>query len=222
MDKYIIKLSNISKYYSKKVILDNISLNLKEGFVYGFTGNNGSGKSLLFKIICGFSKPTKGKIEVNSKTIGDDINFIENSGVLIENPDFIPSLSGFENLEMLAQINKTINDEDIFTALKQLGLDPQNKLKVSKYSLGMKQRLRIAQAIMEKPSILILDEPMNGLDKHGVELVFDLIKKEKEKGTTILLTSHIRDDINILCDEIFNLDEGKLTHKNIKYKELNF
>lgn len=188
MDEYIIKLSNISKCYSKKLILDNISLNLKKGLVYGFTGNNGSGKSLLFKIICGFSKPTKGTVEINLKKMGSEIDFIEDSGILIENPEFIPSLNGFENLKMLAEINNTINDIDIFNALKKLGLDPQSKLKVGKYSLGMKQRLRIAQAIMEKPSILILDEPMNGLDKDGVELIFELIKKEKEKGTTILLT----------------------------------
>lgn len=213
MDEYIIKLSNISKCYSKKLILDNISLNLKKGLVYGFTGNNGSGKSLLFKIICGFSKPTKGTVEINLKKMGSEIDFIEDSGILIENPEFIPSLNGFENLKMLAEINNTINDIDIFNALKKLGLDPQSKLKVGKYSLGMKQRLRIAQAIMEKPSILILDEPMNGLDKDGVELIFELIKKEKEKGTTILLTSHIKDDINILCDEIFNLDCGMLTYK---------
>lgn len=174
MEKLIV-LNNVSKKIKNRTILDQINLEIVRGRSYGFIGYNGSGKSILFKMICGLSLPTTGSISFNGKTIGKDIDFIENAGVLIESPEFLLSYSGFVNLKSLAQIKNTITDDDIITILKKMNLyDARNK-KVRTYSQGMTQRLRIAQAIMEKPEILILDEPMNSLDKDGVKLVREML-----------------------------------------------
>ncbi|AND86368.1 ATP-binding cassette domain-containing protein (plasmid) [Clostridium tyrobutyricum] len=209
----IIEIVNLTKQYKNKIVLNNINLNIKKGKSYGFIGINGSGKSLLFKIICGFVRPTSGYINVNGKKIGIDTDFPENIGVLIEHPGFLPEYTAFENLKFLASINNKIGKTEIENAIKCVNLDIDNHESVKKYSLGMKQRLGIAQAIMEDPEILILDEPMNGLDKNGVKLIKQKLLELKMKGKTILLTSHISQDINELSDYIYEFDNGGLSQK---------
>lgn len=204
----MIKIENYSKVYKDKTVLNNINLELEEGKIYGFTGKNASGKTMLFKAICGFIIPTKGKIFINNKEIGKDIDFPEKCGVIIETPGFINSISGFKNLKILASINNLIDDNKIKNAMELVGLNPNEKINVKKYSLGMKQKLAIAQAIMEEPKLLILDEPMNSLDVDSVENIRNILLDIKDKGTTILISSHNVDDINILSDEIYKVENG--------------
>lgn len=206
----IIKVVNLTKKYNNITVLNNINLNIKKGKCYGFAGRNGSGKSLFFKSICGFTKPTLGYIKVNGKKIGEDVDFPENVGVLIEHPGFLPEYTAFDNLKFLASINNKIGNVEIKNAMKSVNLDINNNKKVKTYSLGMKQRLGIAQALMEDPEILILDEPMNGLDKDGVKLIKQNLLNLKTKGKTILLTSHISQDINEISDYIYEFDNGNL------------
>lgn len=204
----IIKIEDLVVQIKKETILNIENLNIDKGFCTGFVGRNGSGKSVLFKAICGFIKYT-GTISVNGKIIGKDCDFIENAGVVIEQPDFIGYLTPFENLLALAQINNKTSADEVAATIRLVGLDPNSTKKASKLSLGMKQRLRIAQALMENNDILILDEPFNGLDEAGVaeirKLLLDL-KKEK----TILITSHIQEDINMLCDRVYHIAQGKI------------
>ncbi|SHH69846.1 ABC-2 type transport system ATP-binding protein [Clostridium collagenovorans DSM 3089] len=210
MKNNIIQINNLSKIVGSKVILDKVNLNLEPGKIYGIVGRNGSGKTMLFKSICGFIKPSEGEIFVFNKAIhkGD---LPEDTGVIIENPGFLLQYSGFKNLEMLASIKHCIGEQQIKDSINLLGLDAEDKTPVKKYSLGMKQRLGIAQAIMENPKLLILDEPMNGLDEEGVELVRDLLLKLKSQNVTILIASHNKEDIEILCDEIYKMNSGKLS-----------
>jgi len=210
MSDYIIEIINYTKKYKDICVLDNLNLNLKKGKCYGFIGRNGSGKSMLFKAISGFVKSSSGMIKVRGKIIGKDIDFPDDTGILIESPGYLPQYTAFENLRFLAGINKRIGDKEIKETLESLQLSWISDKKVKAFSLGMKQKLGIAQAIMENQEILILDEPMNGLDKEGVNIVRDILLKEKEKGKTILLASHIQDDIDILCDNVFEVDGGKI------------
>lgn len=203
-------VDNFSKTTKEKVILSHINLELNPNKIYGFVGHNGSGKSMLFKAICGFVKGNNGKILVNGYEIGKEIDFPDETGILIEEPGFLPNLSGFKNLRLLADIQNKINDNKIYDFIKSVGLDPNDKRPVKKYSLGMRQRLGIAQALMENPKLIILDEPMNGLDDEGVEIIRNLILKFKSVDTIILLASHNKEDIEILCDEVFKLSNGKL------------
>ena len=173
-------------------------------------GKNGSGKTMLMKCICGFVRQTAGEIRVDGKRIGTDIDFPEHTGIIIESPGFIPYYTGFQNLRFLAGINHRIQDADIRDALLQCGLDPDLKLAVRKYSLGMRQRLGIAQAIMERPRLLILDEPTNGLDHQGVEEIRKLVLHLRETGTTILMASHNAEDIQILCNSVWEMANGEL------------
>jgi len=196
----MIKIENYSKVYKDKTVLNNINLELKEGKIYGFIGKNASGKTMLFKAICGFIIATKGKIFINNKEIGRDIDFPEKCGVIIETPGFINNISGFKNLKILASINDSINDDKIKESMELVGLNPNEKISVKKYSLGMRQKLAIAQAIMEEPELLILDEPMNSLDSDSVENIRNILLDIKSKGTTILISSHNIDDINILSE----------------------
>lgn len=205
-----IEIKSVSKISKKNRLLNDISISMEEGKTYGFVGNNGSGKSLLFNAICGLVSIQKGEIVVNGRVIGKDIDFIEDSGVIIESPEFISSMSGLDNLRMLAEIQNKITVDEIQQTLKIVGLDRQENKKVKHYSLGMKQRLRIAQAIMENPSILILDEPFNGLDKKGVEDIHEVLLNEKKKGKTILLTSHHESDIYLLCDHVYEIEQGTI------------
>ena len=205
-DKIIIQ--NVTKRFGEHTALDDISLRFEEGKIHGIIGRNGSGKTVLFKCICGFMKPSQGEILVNDKKVAALEN--QDIGIIIENPGFIDALSGFKNLKALASVKKVIGDEEIREALIDVGLDPDEKKAVRKYSLGMKHRLGIAQAIMERPSLLLLDEPMNGLDRNGVLEMRKLFLRLKEDGMTILISSHYMEDIETLCDTITEFDQGKV------------
>lgn len=215
----IIEVKNISKSFKENQVLRNISLNIEEGTICGLVGLNGSGKTVLMKIICGFVIPESGAVFVRGKKIGKDCDFPENVGAIIENPGFSQYISGFQNLKNLASIQKKIDDKRIREVMVQMGLDPNNKKWVSKYSLGMRQRLGIAQAIMEYQDILILDEPMNGLDKQGVIEVRKILLDLKAEGKTIILASHNQADIDVLCDVVYEMDRGEIS--KIKEKEEN-
>lgn len=209
MNPYIV-IKHVTKKFKEDIVLDDINVTMEQGKVYGFAGNNGSGKTVLMKCICGFLPVTSGKIYVNGKVIGTEIDFPENIGVIIETPGFLTNLTGMRNLEILAGMKSRISGEKIREAIKRAGLDPDLKKSVSKYSLGMRQRLGIAQAIMENSDFLILDEPFNGLDKHGVEDIRNLLLELKKQGKTIILASHNSEDIRILCDKVYEMDGGKM------------
>ncbi len=205
-----IRVENVTKKFGDMTALERVNITFEAGKIYGITGRNGSGKTVLFKIIVGYLKPTGGRVIVGDKEIGKDIDFADNMGIIIENPGFLNRYSGYKNLEYLASIRKLIGKEEIRESMERVGLDPDSKKKVGKYSLGMKQRLGIAQAIMENPDILILDEPMNGLDNQGVEDVRSILLGLKEEGKTIILASHDKEDIEILCDKVYEMDHGRL------------
>lgn len=206
----MISIENLNKQFKNQLVLNNINVKFSNGHIYGIIGRNGSGKTVLLKCICGFLKPTTGVISVNHKIVGKDIDFPENLGFIIETPGFLLNYSGYKNLKYLASIRKKIDSNEIKDSMSLVGLDSADKKHVGKYSLGMRQRLGIAQAIMEKPDILVLDEPMNALDKNGVEEMRRLFLKMKSEGKLILLTSHNREDIEILCDEVYEMEEGIL------------
>lgn len=209
----IIEVKEIRLVIKNKAILSNISLHLEQGKIYGIVGRNGSGKTMLMKCICGFLPVTEGSICIQGKVIGKDIDFSDNLRFIIETPGFIPYYSGYKNLKLLADINGKIGKKEIEQALETVGLAEAGRLAVRKYSLGMRQRLGLAQAIMENPDILLLDEPMNGLDNEGVISMRKYLLTLKEQGKTILLASHSSEDINQLCDETFELEHGRLLRK---------
>ena len=204
-----IQVNDIVLRFKKDILLDHVSYQCEHGKIHGIVGRNDSGKTLLMKCICGFIRPNEGHIYVRDKEIGKDIDFTPDTGIIIETPGFIPYYSGYRNLKVLAAINNRISRKDIENAMYQVGLDPTMKKRVATYSLGMRQRLGIAQAIMEDPSLIILDEPFNGLDKHGVEEMREYFLSLKKKGKTILLTSHNTEDIEYLCDTVVEMDHGK-------------
>ncbi len=206
----IIRVENVTKKFGDVTALDRVNISFEAGKIYGIIGRNGSGKTVLFKIMIGYLKPTGGRVIVGDREIGKDIDFPDNMGIIIENPGFLNRYSGYKNLEYLSSIRKIIGKEQIRESMERVGLDPDSKKRVGKYSLGMKQRLGIAQAIMENPDILILDEPMNGLDNQGVDDVRNILLKLKEEGKTIILASHNKEDIEILCDEVYEMEHGKL------------
>ena len=206
----MIKAENVCLTLQKNEILKNVSIHFERGKIHGLIGRNGSGKTMLMKCICGFVKPTSGEITVDGKRIGKDCDFPNNAGIIIETPGFIPYYSGVKNLKLLADLRKKITTDDIRSTMKQVGLDPDLKRHVRKYSLGMRQRLGLAQAIMENPDLLILDEPMNGLDKDGVEDMRKYLLDLKAQGKTILIASHSAEDIDVLCDTVCEMDKGKL------------
>lgn len=206
----MISIENLNKQFKNQLVLNNINVKFSNGHIYGIIGRNGSGKTVLLKCICGFLKPTTGVISVNHKIVGKDIDFPENLGFIIETPGFLLNYSGYKNLKYLASIREKIDSNEIKESISLVGLDSADKKHVGKYSMGMRQRLGIAQAIMEKPDILVLDEPMNALDKNGVEEMRRLFLKMKSEGKLILLTSHNREDIEILCDEVYEMEEGIL------------
>ena len=194
-----------------KYIVIGVSHTFEKGKIHGIVGNNGSGKTVLMKCICGFLKPDSGVIYVNHKQVGKETDFPEDIGIIIETPGFLPHLSGTQNLKILASLQKKANALTIRAVLEQVGLDPDMKKPVGKYSLGMRQRLGFAQALMEDPSLLILDEPFNGLDKHGVVHIRNVIKGLREEGKTVILASHNQVDIDELCDTVCEMDAGVLT-----------
>ena len=207
----VIEVCDVNKYFGEEHVLKNVSHSFEKGKIHGIVGNNGSGKTVLMKCICGFLKPDSGVIYVNHKQVGKETDFPEDIGIIIETPGFLPHLSGTQNLKILASLQKKANVLTIRAVLEQVGLDPDMKKPVGKYSLGMRQRLGFAQALMEDPSLLILDEPFNGLDKHGVVHIRNVIKGLREEGKTVILASHNQVDIDELCDTVCEMDAGVLT-----------
>lgn len=205
-----IEVQNVVKRFRDQVVLKNVSISFEKGQIHGIVGRNGSGKTVLFKCICGLMHLEEGVILVNGKRVGRDVDMPEDIGAIIEAPGFLPNYSGYKNLRFLANIRRKIGKEEILNVLKTVGLDPESRKHVGKYSLGMRQRLGIAQAIMEDPEILILDEPMNGLDNAGVQDIRALLLELKAQGKTILLASHNHEDIAALCDTVHEMDGGVL------------
>lgn len=205
-----VRVDRVTKKFGSEVVLKETTMAMSRGKVYGIVGNNGSGKTVLMKCICGFLPVTSGSICVGEKYIGRDTDFPESLGLIIETPGFLTEYTGKKNLEILADLNRKISAEEIRRVLQRVGLDPDLKKPVAKYSLGMRQRLGIAQAIMEDPDFLILDEPFNGLDKRGVADIRSILLDLKRRGKTILLASHNSGDIDLLCDEVYEIDAGIL------------
>ena len=207
----VIEVCGVNKYFGDEHVLKDVSHTFEKGKIHGIVGNNGSGKTVLMKCVCGFLKPDSGVIYVNHKQVGKETDFPEDIGIIIETPGFLPHLSGTQNLKILASLQKKANALTIRTVLEQVGLDLDMKKPVGKYSLGMRQRLGFAQALMEDPSLLILDEPLNGLDKHGVVHIRNVIKGLRAEGKTVILASHNQVDIDELCDTVCEMDAGVLT-----------
>ena len=206
----ILEIKDYSKKIKTKQILDNINLNLESGNVYGFFGRNGSGKTMLFRAITTLIYPTSGDVIIDGKSIINDDFDLSQIGLLLEEPEFFPHLTGQENLSMLYEINNKRNKDFIRQIMKKVGLDENQKEKYREYSLGMKQKLRIAQAIMENQKLIILDEPTNGLDEASVENIRNIIKDLKEQKKLILIASHNKEDLKLLCDKVFKIDAGKI------------
>ena len=213
MTEPCVEIEGVTKRFGEDLVLKEVNLVMESGKVYGIVGNNGSGKTVLMKCICGFVKPTSGEIQVDGQVIGKDIDFIPNAGIIIETPGFIPNYSGYKNLQLLASIQNRIDKTRIREVMQMVGLDPDMKRSVKKYSLGMRQRLGLAQAIMEDPSVLVLDEPFNGLDKEGVVEMRQYLLQLKDAGKAIMVCSHSSEDIAVLCDRVYEMEHGKLTPK---------
>lgn len=208
----MIELVNVNKTLGSKKVLDNINYCFEYGRVYGLCGHNGSGKTMLLRMISGLIVPDKGgKVIIDGKVLHSDISFPPSIGIVIENMQLLPQYNAFDNLKLLADIKKTATDSDITESLNRVGLN--SELKVKKYSLGMKQRLNIAQAIFEKPKIILLDEPTNALDSDGVDLIYKIIREEKERGAVVLVATHHKEDLENVCDTILSVSEGRLNEK---------
>lgn len=214
MDKPYIKIENLTKEIESEKVLNHISLEIPKQSIIGFVGRNGSGKTMLFRAVAGLITPTEGTITIDGQVLGKDISFPPSLGLLIENIGLWSYMSGFECLQTLAEIKKQIGKSEILQTLERVGLDPNSKKRVGKYSLGMRQRLVIAQAIMEKPDLLILDEPTNSLDEDGVELLNKILLEERARGATVLLASHDKAEIEAICDTTYKLVFGKVCEKN--------
>lgn len=204
-------LMNVSKTIGHDDVLKNISATFESGKIYGIFGRNGSGKTMLFRVICGLIKITTGEIYFNDLKLHRDVSYAPNVGVIIETPSFWKEFSGFENLKMLASIQGKITDVEIIESLRRVGLDPQDKRPVKKYSLGMKQRLAIAQGIMENPDLIVFDEPTNALDEEAVQLLRQILIEEKERGAIVIIASHNKDDIRLLADVFMKMESGRLS-----------
>lgn len=205
-----VRIVNYTKKIKSNMILDNINYTFEKGKIYGIVGRNGSGKTMLLRAICGLIFPDNGEVYIDDKQLHKDISFPDNCGVIIENSELLPNFSGFENLKILSKIKRTASDNDIISALETVGLEPQNKKKVKAYSLGMKQRLCIAQAIFENPELLLMDEPTNALDEKGVDMVRSILQKFRDNDAIVLIASHNKEDIEILADEIINISDGQI------------
>ena len=205
-----IEIKNLTKEIKGSVVLSNINLRLEQGKIYGIRGKNGSGKTMLMRAISGLILPSEGTIDINGEILGKQISFPRSIGVLIENPSFLPDYTGFRNLKTLAEIQGKIDDDKIRAAISKVGLDPDDKKKYKKYSLGMKQRLGIACAIMEEPDIVLLDEPINALDEKGVKLVRGILQELKARGAIVMVACHDREELEALSDEIFEMEAGKI------------
>ena len=210
-----IKVSNATKYIRRSLILEDVNLELEGGKIYGLQGPNGGGKTMLMRLISGLIRPSQGQVQIDGKQLGKDMDFPDTLGLLIENPAFLPGYTGLKNLELLAQLRKRADIRQIKATLRDVGLDPEDKRKYRKYSLGMKQRLGIACAIMEQPDLIILDEPTNALDSAGVEQISQLICRERDRGALIILACHDAAVLENLADEIYTVAEGHVERKAV-------
>lgn len=208
--RHVIEVSHVNKNFRDNKVLKDVSLRCESGKIYGLVGHNGSGKTVLFKIICGFLSCDEGTVFVDGKIMGKDKDMLTEAGIIIEDPGFLRNWSAYHNLEFLYTIRNKKDKAYLYSVLKKVGLDPKMKRPVGKFSLGMRQRFAIAQAIMEDPGILILDEPMNGLDKNGVEEIRRVLLQMKQENKLIILASHNREDIDVLCDEVYEMEDGVL------------
>lgn len=206
----VIQVENVSKTIKGNMVIDCVSAEFSSGKVYGLQGINGSGKTMLMRLISGLIYPTEGRIVIDGKILGKEIAFSESIGILIENPAFLDNYSGFANLKLLASIQNKIDDEQIYKTLERVGLEPDSRKKYKKYSLGMKQKLGIAGAVMEKPELLILDEPANALDKEGIERLKKIVQEEKERGALIILSCHDSALLEAMADVIYSMENGRL------------
>ncbi|MGL4731780.1 MAG: ABC transporter ATP-binding protein [Clostridium sp.] len=217
-----IEVKNLTKVISKNTILSNINLRMEQGKIYGLKGKNGSGKTMLMRAICGLILPTEGEVIINDEVLGTDISFPRSIGALIENPGFIENYSGYKNLKILADIQGKIDDEQIRKTISLVGLEPDDKKKFKKYSLGMKQKLGIAAAIMENPDIIILDEPINALDEKSVSIVREILHEHRDRGALILVSCHDSEELEYLSDEIFIIENGSIKeHRELKVGNIN-
>ncbi len=205
-----IELKDIEKTIGANTVLSDINVRLESGNIYGLKGKNGSGKTMLMRIICGLIRPSRGEVSIDGKILHKDISFPESIGVLIENPAFLSQYSGFDNLKLLSSIKKIIKDEDIIRTIEKVGLDPHDKKKYKKYSLGMKQKLGIACAIMEKPDIIILDEPVNAVDEDGVKRIREILCELKNENKIIILACHDKEELYFLSDNIIEIENGRI------------
>ncbi|MGM9891132.1 MAG: ATP-binding cassette domain-containing protein [Floccifex porci] len=213
-----LEVKGISKYFGKTCVLNNINLEMETGHIYGFWGRNGSGKTMLMRIISGLVFPSDGAIIIGGEQLGKDISFPRSIGALIENPGFIPGYSGFKNLKILASIQNKISDEDIREVMLHIGLDPDDRKKAKKYSLGMKQKLGIAAALMEKPDLILLDEPTNALDENSTKVLKEILLEHKRRGALLIVACHIREELEYLSDEIICLNEGHVIKRYVPDK----
>lgn len=203
-----LQIKNYTKKIGKSTVLSDINIELESGKIYGLKGKNGSGKTMLMRAICGLIYATAGEIVIDNKVLGKDMSFPDSIGILIENPAFLNDYSGFDNLKMLASIKGLITDDEINDVILKVGLDPDDKKKYKKYSLGMKQKLGIAAAIMEKPDIIILDEPINAIDEEGVSNIRDILNELKEEDRIIIIACHDKEELFYLSDEIIEIESG--------------
>lgn len=207
----MVEIKNYCKSIKSRLILNNVSYNFEYGKIYGIYGHNGSGKTMLLRAIAGLLVPDSGSVVIDGKVLHKDMSFPPSIGIVIENMNLLPQYNAFDNLKILGKIKKTATDEDITTALERVGL--KSDLKVKKFSLGMKQRLNIAQAVFEKQKIILLDEPTNALDNDGVQLIYKLLKEEKERGALVVITTHHKEDLEEICDVVLKMTEGELHEK---------
>lgn len=207
----MIEIRGLTKSYGKNMVLDHVHITFQNGKIYGLVGRNGSGKTMLLRSILGFVQPDEGTVAIDGKVLGKDIDIPENVGAIIENPGFLLDNTAFQNLKYLAMIRNKIRDDEIRQAIRQVGLNPDDRKKVRGFSMGMRQRLGLAQALMEKPDILLLDEPMNGLDDQGVEDMRRILLEYKAPERVIIVASHSKEDIAILCDEVLRMSQGKIS-----------
>lgn len=210
----MIQLQNVTKRIKENTVLDNVSYTFKSGFVYGLYGQNGSGKTMLLRAISGLINLDSGSIFIDGEKLHDKIEFPPETGIVIENMELLPECSAKRNLQMLAKIKNIADEKDIIFSLERVGLDPDSDKKVKKFSLGMKQRLNIAQAIFENQKIILLDEPTNALDEDAVQLIYKIIREEKSRGATIIVATHHKEDLKEVCDVILKIAEGKIVEEN--------
>ena len=206
----VIDVRDVSKQFRDTVVLDHVNFQVEQGEIVGIVGRNGSGKTVLLKLICGLLQPTSGTVTVHGEQLGKKRDFPADTGVLIETPEFLPYQTAYKSLYALSLIRKKTGKEEIKAVLRQVGLDPESRKPVGKYSLGMRQRLGIAQALLDQPKLLLLDEPMNGLDSAGAEELRQLFRSLREQGTTIVLATHIKEDIEGLCEQVYRIENGRL------------